>query len=102
MNKGLESIERVPAYVDDQRERVIVFTEEEFLMEREAAEIQRILGQMYVPFKQMWLIKRVYDTVSDNGVSPASGAMSVYELGCIHGIRAERKRRTTQKIAAAN
>ena len=71
----------------------VTATTEEILKEREAVETQRILDQMYVPFKQMDLIKRVYDEVSDNGVSPVSGILSVYELGRIHGIRSERKRR---------
>lgn len=71
----------------------VTATTEEVLKEREAIETQRILDQMYVPFKQMDLIKRVYYEASDDGGGPVSGILSVYELGRINGIRSERKRR---------
>ena len=77
----------------DLKKSNVTATTEEVLKEREAIETQRILDEMRVPWEQMDLIKLVYYEASDNEVSPVSGILSVYELGRIHGIRAERKRR---------
>lgn len=97
-NRLSKPIERVQNYVADQRERVKVFTEEEFSREREVAEILRILNQAYVPWEQISNIKRVYDKLSRSGKDGFAGSMGVYELGRIHGIRAERKRRKGDQL----
>lgn len=62
-------------------------------LENEIMEALRILDQAFVPHKQAEMIKRVFDEMSRNGRFPYFGSMSIYELGRIHGIRAERKRR---------
>ena len=86
-------IERVPAYVVDQRERVTVITEEEVLKQREVEEMLRIIGQSYTCPSLVDVIRGVWDKTSSNGQGVIWGAMATYELGRIHGIRSERKRR---------
>lgn len=63
------------------------------LMEHEYLEALRLLDQAYAPFSKIGFIKQVYDKMSNKGVNPVFGAMAIYEIGRINGIRAERKRR---------
>lgn|GEM_PF-2929730 len=79
MKKILESVEKI--------------SNGDILKESEYLEILRLLEQARVHSGQKGLIKRVFNEMSDNGASPTFGSIAVYELGRIHGIRAERDRR---------
>ena len=98
MKKILEPIKQVPANVSN-NESSITASAEESLKEREVEEILRIIGQSNTRSSLVGIIKRVYDKESGNGRDVTWGAMATYEMGHIHGIQSERKRRKEAQIA---
>jgi hypothetical protein len=86
MKKTLEPIKQIPANARASAERDLV--------EREMAEAQKFLVEAPIPLgSTVALIKRVYDKEINDKQGSLWGAITVYELGRIHGIRSERKRR---------
>ena len=71
----------------------VTATSEEVLKEREVEEMLRIIGQSNTHSSLVDTIRGVWDKTSSNGQDVTWGAMATYELGRIHGIRSERKRR---------
>ncbi|WHH60401.1 hypothetical protein [Petroclostridium sp. X23] len=71
----------------------LIRSREEGLIEREVYEFEKIYEKTTLTMTPRYLISRVFDRVMRKYKSMGIALGSIYQLGYIYGMRAERKRR---------